>query len=108
MKYLIGVLVGLVWGACGAVLNAAVSRRFIAKQNVSLLMAGNMLRILVDITALGACFLLRNSEIISFYTAIVGTAASLSLISIVFAFKMAKSDTDTKTQTNAGEGEIDK
>lgn len=96
MKYLFGALLGLVWGAGAAILSAAVTRYFLKKENVAMILAGNIIRFLVDFVALGSCLLLRNCEGISFYTAIVGTAASLSILTIIFAFRMAKPDTDTK------------
>lgn len=98
MNYLFGVLLGLVWGACAAILNAAIMKHFLKKQNTAMLMAGNIIRFFVDILALGLCLLLRSSEVISFYTAIVGTAVSLSILTIVFTYKIAKPDTqDTDT-----------
>lgn len=103
MNYFYGVLLGLVWGACAAGLNAAVMKHFLKKQNTSLLMAGNIVRFFVDILALGLCLLLRNSEVISFYTAIVGTAVSLSILTIVFTYRLAKPSADTDTQTDASD-----
>lgn len=100
MKYLFGALLGLVWGAGAAILSAAVTGHFVKKQNVAMILAGNIIRFFVDVAALGMCLLLRNSEGISFYTAIVGTAASLSILTIIFAYKMAKPDTDTKADTD--------
>lgn len=99
MKYFLGVLLGLAWGACAACLNAAIMKHFIKRQNASMLMAGNIIRFFVDILALGLCLLLRNSESISFYTAIVGTAVSLSILTIIFTYKLAKPDTQPDTQT---------
>lgn len=96
MKYLFGVLLGLVWGAGAATLGGAVTGHFFKTQSVAKMFAGNIIRFFLDIVALGACLLLRNSESISFYTAIVGTAVSLSILTIIFAYKMAKPDTDTK------------
>lgn len=100
MNYFLGVLLGLVWGAAAAMVNAAVMKHFLKKQNTAMMMAGNIIRLLVDVVALGACLLLKNSQSISFYTAIVGTAVSLSILTIVFTFKLAKPDTDTKTGTD--------
>ena len=71
MKYLIGAVAGLVWGSLAALLNAFITKKALDKGNDKLLLASNVLRMLVDVAAL------------------VGTAASLSLLMIVFAYKMA-------------------
>ena len=49
----------------------------------------NLLRITVDIVLLGTIVLVRDLIPFSFELALVGTAAALSIVNIVFAFKMA-------------------
>ena len=100
VNYFLGVLLGLVWGAAAAILNAAIMKHFLKKQNTAMMMASNIIRLFVDILALGTCLLLRSSESVSFYTAIVGTAVSLSILTIIFTFKLAKPVTDIKPDTD--------
>lgn len=89
MKYLVGAAAGLVWGALAALLNGFITSRAVARANDKLLLLSNFLRLLVDVAALGSVFLLRNVLPFSFEAALVGTAASLSLLMIVFAYKIA-------------------
>ena len=89
MKYLIGALAGLVWGALAALLNGYITKKALDKASDKAMLLSNALRLVVDIAALGSVFLLRNVLPFSFEAALVGTAASLSLLMIVFAYKMA-------------------
>ena len=89
MKYLVGAAAGLVWGALAALLNGFITSRAVARANDKMLLLSNFLRLLVDVAALGSVFLLRNVLPFSFEAALVGTAASLSLLMIVFAYKIA-------------------
>ena len=89
MKYLIGALAGLVWGALAALLNGYITKKALDKASDKAMLLSNALRLVVDVVALGAVFLLRNVLPFSFEAALVGTAASLSLLMIVFAYKMA-------------------
>ena len=89
MKYLIGAVAGLIWGSLAALLNAFITKKALNKGNDKLLLASNALRMLVDVAALGTVFLLRKVLPFSFEAALVGTAAALSLLMIVFAYKMA-------------------
>ena len=89
MKYVIGAAAGLVWGGLFALLNCAVSLGAIRKNSEKAVLVANILRFAVDIIALGALFLLRGLLPFSVETALVGTAAALSVITIVFAFRVA-------------------
>lgn len=89
MKYFIGALAGLVWGALAALLNGYITKKALDKASDKAMLLSNALRLMVDIVALGSVFLLRNVLPFSFETALVGTAASLSILMIVFAYKMA-------------------
>ena len=88
MKYLIGALAGLVWGALAA-LNGYITKKALDKASDKAMLLSNALRLVVDIAALGSVFLLRNVLPFSFEAALVGTAASMSILMIVFAYKMA-------------------
>lgn len=89
MKYLIGALAGLVWGALAALLNGYITKKALDKASDKAMLLSNALRLVVDVIALGSVFLLRNVLPFSFEAALVGTAASMSLLMIVFAYKMA-------------------
>ena len=89
MKYLIGALAGLVWGALAALLNGYITKKALDKASDKAMLLSNALRLAVDIVALGSVFLLRNVLPFSFEAALVGTAASMSILMIVFAYKMA-------------------
>ena len=89
MNYVFGALAGLVWGALAALLNCRISLRAIRKNSEKSVVTANFLRILIDIAALGAIFLLRNLLPFSMELALVGTAISLSLITILFAYRVA-------------------
>ncbi len=89
MKYLIGALAGLVWGALAALLNGHITKKALDKASDKAMLLSNALRLAVDIVALGSVFLLRNVLPFSFEAALVGTAASMSILMIVFAYKMA-------------------
>ena len=89
MKYLIGALAGLVWGALAALLNGYITKKALDKASDKAMLLSNALRPVVDIAALGSVFLLRNVLPFSFEAALVGTAASMSILMIVFAYKMA-------------------
>lgn len=89
MTYVFGALAGLVWGMLCAGLNCLITKKAIDSGSTNLMLASNMLRTLVDIIALGTVFLVRNIMPFSFVAAIVATAASISITTIVFAFRTA-------------------
>lgn len=89
MKYLLGALAGLAWGALAALVNGYITKKLLDKANDKLMLVNSFLRVLVDIVALGTVFLLRNVLPFSFEAALVGTAASMSILMIVLTYKMA-------------------
>ncbi len=89
MDYAIGAVAGLIWGGLCALLNCFLSLRAIRKNSEKAILGANALRVVVDIAALGSLFLLRNYLPFNAMVALVGTAASLSVITIIFAFKVA-------------------
>ena len=89
MKYVIGALVGIIWGCIGALINCSITKAAVKKGKDSVMLTANILRITVDIVMLGTIVLVRNLIPFSFELALVGTAAALSIVNIVFAFKMA-------------------
>ena len=96
MKYVIGAVAGLLWGALIAFLNSRISKKALEKNGTRSIMIANLSRMLIDIAALAAVFLLRNAAPWSFEAAIVGTACSLGMLTVVFAFVLAKPE---KTKT---------
>ncbi len=90
MRLLIGVLVGLVWGALAGLLNAFINQKLLARGSTNALMAGNLLRLIVDFAAMAAVYLLRNLLPFSWEAVLIGTAVALSLVTIVFAFRYGK------------------
>lgn len=89
MKIVLAILAGLVWGAAAAAANIALTKRSVKKQTTSAILTGSILRTAVDIAALAAIFLLRNVLPFDYRLMLVGTAASLSILTIVAAFKIA-------------------
>ena len=89
MRIIIGALCGLIWGAAAALLNFAISKRSIAKNNTAALMGASIGRIGVDFAALGLVFLLRKVLPFSFEVTMVATAIAMSLVTIVCAYRMS-------------------
>ena len=90
MKYVIGAVVGLLWGTLVAWLNAGVNKRAIQKNSTKAMLMANFGRAAIDIAALGVIFLLRKVLPFNFEATIVGTAASLGLLTVYFAYRLSK------------------
>ena len=90
MKYVIGVIVGLLWGALVAWLNSRINKIAIGKNDTKAMMEASLGRTVIDVAALGAVFLLRNILPFNFEATIAGTAASLGLLTVFFAFQLSK------------------
>jgi hypothetical protein len=90
MTYAIGAVVGLIWGAIVAFLNSRISKKAIEKNTAQSILAGNLSRSAIDIVALGAVFLLRNVLPFSFEATLIGTAASLGMLTVFFAYRLSK------------------
>ena len=90
MNYVIGAAVGLLWGAIIAWVNSRINKNAIAKNTTKALMTANLCRTGLDIFGLGLVFLLRKLLPFSFEATIVGTAASLGLLTVYFAFRLSK------------------
>ena len=85
MNLVIGIAAGLVWGALAAIVNLQINKKALAKGSTNSLLAANLARTFVDLAALAAVFLLRRFLPFSYEGMLLGTAISLSLISVVFA-----------------------
>ena len=92
MKYVIGAVTGLLWGALIAWLNSLINKQAIRKNSTKAMLLANFGRTLIDIAALGSVFLLRNVLPGNFEATIAGTAASLGLLTVFFAFRLARPD----------------
>lgn len=89
MTYFIGALAGLIWGALGAFAEYGINLRAVKKSSAKAMLGANILRVLIDLALLAAVFLLRDTLPFSFVTTLIGSAASLALLGIVFAFRIA-------------------
>jgi MFS superfamily sulfate permease-like transporter len=89
MNLVIGIAAGLIWGALAAIVNLQINKKALAKGSTNSLLAANLARTFVDLAALAAVFLLRRFLPFSYEGMLLGTAISLSLISVVFAFRLA-------------------
>ena len=101
MKYVIGAFLGLLWGALVAWLNSRINRIAIEKNSTKAMMGASMGRTAIDIAALGLVFLLRDVLPGNFEATIVGTAASLGLLTVFFAFQLSRPEPKEKTGTGA-------
>ena len=89
MKIALAILLGLVWGALTALLGGVVTRRSLAKNSTSALMAGNLLRTLIDLASLGLVFLLRKLLPFDYTWMLIATAVALSIGTIVISYRIA-------------------
>ena len=96
MKYVVGAVIGLLWGALVAWVNSMINRKALMKNSTNAMLLANFGRTLIDIAALAAVFLLRNVLPGNFEATIVGTAAALGLLTVFFAFRLAKPDKTDK------------
>ena len=89
-QYVLGGAVGAVFGFAVAMISAQLIRRNMKKNDANAVMAGSMLRTLLDILALLAVYLLRNSLPLPFYGVIIGTALGLSAGNVIQARRLGK------------------
>ena len=106
-EYLIGGVIGAAFGFAVANISAVLTRRNMKKGDANSVMAGSMLRTLLDILALLAVFLLRNVLPFPFYGVIIGTAIGLSVSNIILASRIGKKMKDETEQKNTKtDGEV--
>ena len=103
-QYVIGGVIGAVFGFVVAMVSAQLIRRNMKKNDASAVMAGSMLRTLLDILSLLAVYLLRNILPFPFYGVIIGTALGLSVGNVIQAQRMGK---QIKEDENRKKSEID-
>ena len=97
MEYVIGAVIGLLWGAVVAWLNSRINKAAIAKNDTKAMMGASMGRTVIDLAALGIVFLLRNILPFNFEATIAGTAASLGLLTVFFAFQLSRPEPKEKS-----------
>ena len=90
MQLFLGILAGFAWGALAGFLNTRITKWSLSKGETRLLLAGNLLRTVVDLVALGLVFLLRHGLPLPFEPVLIGTAIGLSLVSVLYAFRYGK------------------
>ena len=89
MNFVMGAVIGILWGAVVALVNYTIMKRAIAKGTTKAVMTANICRTALDILALAAVFLLRNVLPYRFEAVITGTALTLGLLTTVFAYRLA-------------------
>lgn len=88
--YLLAGGIGFIFGALAAFVNMCITRRSLRKNSTNAVMAGSMLRMLVNIAALAAVYFTRNLLPLPFYGTIIGTAAGLSLVGILLNVRLSR------------------
>ena len=89
MKIALAVLAGVVWGALAALINMAINKKALAKNSTNALLAANLGRTAADLIALAAVFLLRKVLPLPYEAMMLGTAISLSVLTVIFAYRIA-------------------
>ena len=90
MKIALAIFLGLVWGAMGAVLGGFVTRWEIRKNKNGTILAGNLIRTLIDLSVLGLVFLLRNVLPFDYSYMLIAAAVALSIGTIFISFRLAR------------------
>ncbi len=91
MSYFWGVLVGLLWGAVGAVIIGLVTKKCVEKNTPAAMTTANAVKIAVYVVEFVVVFLVRNILPFSYEAVIIGTVLSLAMLQIVFTYKIANS-----------------
>ena len=89
MIYVLAVLVGAVWGVLMGFVNMLVMRAALRKNDDKFFAGANVLRTVLDFAAFAVVFLLRKVLPLPYTFVLVGTAAGLSITTIVFSYRLA-------------------
>lgn len=89
MNYVIGAVVGLIWGAIAAFINSRITRMALAAGTQNAVMMMNFAHMVVDVAALAIVFFLRKLLPFSFEATLIATTAALSLVTIFFTYKIS-------------------
>lgn len=92
MTYLIGAVVGLLWGALAAFVNSRITKSAIKKGTNNAIMSMNFAHMFIDLVALAVVFFLRRLLPFSFEATLIATAAAMSIITIIFNYSMSFDD----------------
>ena len=92
MNYVIAALAGLAWGALGAYLNSLITKKCIAAGDAKSIVVMNFARMAVDIAMLAIVYLLRKVLPFSYEAMLIGTAASLSIVTIILSYSIANKE----------------
>lgn len=92
MNYVIGALAGLVWGALGAYLNSLITKKCLAAGDEKAIVGMNLAHMAVDIAVLAIVYLLRKTLPFSYEAMLIGTAAALSIVTIIFSYSIANKE----------------
>ena len=106
MKIVMGALIGLVWGGLIAWINSMINKAALRANNTKSMLLANFARTLIDVMGLAAVFLLRNVHPFSFEAMIVGTAASLGLLTVLFAYLLSKPEKSHPPVEDAPEEDV--
>ncbi len=89
-QYVIGGLLGLVFGFAVACCSALLTKKSLKKGKSAAVMGVSFLRQLMDIAALFIVFLLRNVLPFPLYAVLIGTALGLSVGGVLLSIRMGK------------------
>lgn len=92
MNYVIGAVVGLLWGALAAFMNSRITKSALKKGSNNAVMGMNAAHMFVDLVALAVVFFLRRLLPFSFEATLIATAAAMSILTIVFNYSMSFDD----------------
>lgn len=91
-KFLLGVLIGIVWGAVAALIIAAINKKCVDENGEGTSGSANFLNTLVSVIAFAAVVFFKDILPGRYEGILVGTALSMSMLGIVFAFLLAKGE----------------
>ena len=89
MSYVLAVLVGAVWGVVTGLVNMLIMRAALKKNKDQVFMGANILRTLLDLAAFAVVFFLHDVLPLPYTFVLVGTAAGLSITTIIVSFRLA-------------------
>ena len=90
MKLLLALLAGFAWGALCALPGLLITKKALAKTTTAALIAGNFLRMGVDLAALAAIFLLRDRLPFDYTWCLIGAALALTAGLLLVSFRLAR------------------
>lgn len=89
MSYVLAVLVGAVWGVAMGFVNMLIMRAALKKNKDGAFAGASIFRTVLDLAAFVVVFLLRNILPLPYTFVLVGTAAGLSITTIVLSYRLA-------------------